>query len=762
MCKSDFPIRLKSGHLRVTLSAILFCFIACLWQEGAASESAGNQLDDNKHHSPTTSDIQSIPPTASPSRSSQQLDVEAPLEYGIDLPPFEDLVAIEPYSKLVDPDSILASLARDDSVTNVIVTLWQPERMLNVINWDSRSDLAQVHSATAALEDAVLTLVDASQVTVRHRYENFAGFSCATTYDGLAALLQDPLVRHVEPVRTLRAHTKQGSQVINAQQTQFTYDGNGVSVAIVDTGVDYNHGALGHNAAFPNEKVIGGWDFGDDDPDPAAGDTHGTNCAGIAAGYGSLTPPVGDYAGGIARGAKIYALKITQGHSDITDDDAIWKAWDWCVTHKNDDPNNPILVISTSFGGGQHFSTCDMEFPACTLSANNAVSAGITVLASSGNDGYCDALSSPACISSVISVGAVYDAAFGDTFPCVSGDSCVAIPDNSGSCDSGHYTNDVSSYRNVPSYSNSAPFLDLLASADNAYTTQVGGGFITNFNGTSAACPYAAGAVVLLQTWSKHRIGRYLTPDEVRQTLVANGTPITDPKSNVTTPLVNVGKAVATIGEEGSYLITATASGRGSISPNGDVFVPLNTNKTFSMITVQGNAIEDVLVDGQSVGPRFSYTFSSVSSHHSIHAKFSGSVDPVITATANGDGVINPEGSVTVPITTNKTFSFIKNAGASVEDVLVDGQSIGPRSFYTFSKVLSNHSIHVEFSSTGPDPDPDPDPSSSPCGTVDPGDIGPFGSAFRSYALLATLVTGFHLSTRSRRPTFCSRSVSNG
>ena len=54
-----------------------------------------------------------------------------------------------------------------------------------------------------------------------------------------------------------------------------------------------------------------------------------------------------------------------------------------------------------------------------TTAAANAVAAGITIFASSGNDGYCDSMGWPACISHVNSVGAVYDAVFGPYLPCI-------------------------------------------------------------------------------------------------------------------------------------------------------------------------------------------------------------------------------------------------------------------------------------------------------------------------------------------------------
>ena len=57
-----------------------------------------------------------------------------------------------------------------------------------------------------------------------------------------------------------------------------------------------------------------------------------------------------------------------------------------------DDPTNPILIISTSFGGGQYFSACNTSWPLMATAATNAVSNGITVFCSSGNDGWCDSM----------------------------------------------------------------------------------------------------------------------------------------------------------------------------------------------------------------------------------------------------------------------------------------------------------------------------------------------------------------------------------
>jgi subtilisin family serine protease len=195
---------------------------------------------------------------------------------------------------------------------------------------------------------------------------------------------------------------------MNASAARSTYSGEGLSVAICDTGIDYNHVALG-NGGFPNSKVIGGYDTGDDDNDPMDMQGHGTACAGISAGnLGNQ----GDYIGGVAWGARLYALKISHGSGGSAYLSNMIEAWEWCISHQYDDPNHPILVINTSFGAGRYTETCDADSPAMTKAAANAKAAGMTLFVSSGNDGYCDAIGWPACISHVISVGAVYDAHF--------------------------------------------------------------------------------------------------------------------------------------------------------------------------------------------------------------------------------------------------------------------------------------------------------------------------------------------------------------
>lgn len=68
--------------------------------------------------------------------------------------------------------------------------------------------------------------------------------------------------------------------------------------------------------------------------------------------------------------------------------------------------------------------------------------------------------------------------------------------------------------------------------------------------------------------------------------------------------------------------IDATATGGGSISPKGTVRVPVYDDQTFYMLAEPGYVLVDVLVDGVSIGAVGSYTFRSVTRHHTIHAVF--------------------------------------------------------------------------------------------------------------------------------------------
>ena len=71
-----------------------------------------------------------------------------------------------------------------------------------------------------------------------------------------------------------------------------------------------------------------------------------------------------------------------------------------------------------------------------------------------------------------------------------------------------------------------------------------------------------------------------------------------------------------------TYTITASAGPHGSISPSGNVTVNQGSDKSFTITPVIGYSIDDVLVDGSSVGAVSSYTFTNVTEDHTIYATF--------------------------------------------------------------------------------------------------------------------------------------------
>lgn len=168
--------------------------------------------------------------------------------------------------------------------------------------------------------------------------------------------------------------------------------------------------------------------------------------------------------------------------------------------------------------------------------------------------------------------------------------------------------------------------------------------------------------------------------------------------------------------------ITATAWRNGIIAPAGEVKVPAGGEATFTIQASPGCHIQTVLADDVPVGTfgpgdtAFVYTFSGVSSHHTIAATFGeGRAEPtpaeapaapapvVITATAGENGSIEPAGELEVPAGGDATFAVTAAPQAHIESLSVDGEPAGAfdpgsRTFtYTFSSVWEPHSIAATF-----------------------------------------------------------------
>jgi hypothetical protein len=122
-----------------------------------------------------------------------------------------------------------------------------------------------------------------------------------------------------------------------------------------------------------------------------------------------------------------------------------------------------------------------------------------------------------------------------------------------------------------------------------------------------------------------------------------------------------------------SYTITASAGSYGTIAPTGLVSVPSGTSKSFSITASTGYTVQDVTVDGASVGAVTSYTFTNVTANHTIAASFAAaSYTLTVTKSGTGSGTVttNPSGTsfsagtpVTLTATPDASSTFTRWSG---------------------------------------------------------------------------------------------------
>lgn len=141
-------------------------------------------------------------------------------------------------------------------------------------------------------------------------------------------------------------------------------------------------------------------------------------------------------------------------------------------------------------------------------------------------------------------------------------------------------------------------------------------------------------------------------------------------------------------------VISASASENGAIEPHGRITVSYDSSQAFSMYPAEGYLIQDVLVDGKSIGAISSYIFSKIQTDHQISVIFA---QPKITATAGENGQILPSGEIYVPSNSDQTFTITPIKDYEIDDVLIDGISIGSVSQPTLWNIADDHSIHAIF-----------------------------------------------------------------
>jgi len=282
----------------------------------------------------------------------------------------------------------------------------------------------------------------------------------------------------------------------------FGVTGDGINIAIIDTGVDDVHDSL-------EGKFITGADFSGGivslkNPDDKEG--HGTHCAGIAMGTGGSG---GKYIG-VAPDAGLIDVKVFNDWTPTTSSSAVMSGIEWCMDNKD---TYDIDVLSLSIG--EVIVGNDDGLSAEAQLVDRASESGLVVVVAAGNEGpNNNGFSSLAAAETAITVGSIYD---GDTVD-RSDDSISDFSNRGPRADDGD--NDrIDEFK--PDVC--APGQDIW-SAMHANSVIVKASGYTEKSGTSMAAPHIAGLAALLL-----EANPTLSPEEVKNIIRETATSVGKP-----------------------------------------------------------------------------------------------------------------------------------------------------------------------------------------------------------------------------------------
>ncbi|WP_420580271.1 S8 family serine peptidase [Reichenbachiella sp.] len=318
-------------------------------------------------------------------------------------------------------------------------------------------------------------------------YKAFYGAHMKLSQNMLNEIRELPYVEYVKEVKKYTASLDETIALVKADQIWETYNtkGEGITVGIIDTGIDYMHPALGEGFGA-GYKVEGGYDFVNNDADPIDDHNHGTHVAGIVAANG-------DGLIGVAPEATLYALKALDSYGSGYDFQII-AAIEWSVDPNGDNnPSDKLDVVNMSLGGSGD------AYDPLSEAVNAAVEMGVVFCVAAGNDYDFWQIGSPGTAELAITVGA-----------------------------SNNYGELAGFSSKGPANGSFAIKPDLLAPGVNINSSVTNGG-TSSYDGTSMATPHVAGLAALLldvhPSWTPEIVKSALvtTAESIGEEVMAEG-----------------------------------------------------------------------------------------------------------------------------------------------------------------------------------------------------------------------------------------------
>lgn len=315
-------------------------------------------------------------------------------------------------------EAVIAAIEASDRV-RVIVSYHEP-----VAPSRAARDGATHRAAMAGRADAILSRLSRDEFQLHRRFVSLPALSGTLDLAGLERLAQDPEVQWIEPSLGGSGALAESIPLTKTDLVKgFGFSGQGVRVAVIDSGVDSSHQDLdgvvveercwcfdGGAGCCPdgNTTQIGTGAAADDNG-------HGTHVTGIIASNGSIAPP------GAAPDVAVVAIKVLDEDNLFCCDGDVIAALDWINSQSTlQNPYVHIVSMSLATSLNPGFGVpCNpgigsgLKSTAWTNAVTNLTNKGILVVVASGNDGIGGVAPAPACVQESFSVAASYDGDLG-------------------------------------------------------------------------------------------------------------------------------------------------------------------------------------------------------------------------------------------------------------------------------------------------------------------------------------------------------------